>query len=253
MSTIGIEATRGANAARRTYVAPDRAVHLWCIWCGPLATLGALVGMVIVGGYIPATAPAASGDDIARWYVEHLTGARVGMVISMIAFTLFVPFGIAIAMQTRRIERLPILSWIQIASVAIATVEGVIATDIWLTAAFRPESVAPDLTRAIHDLGWMVFLVDVPPFSVWMVAIGVAILRDPQSQPLFARWVGYFNLWVALLILPALLIPFFKTGPFAYSGILALYLPFGAFFTWMVVMSLTMFRALDTPRETDAA
>lgn len=247
MSTLGIEVGAAAGA-RGLHQAPDRATQLLCAWCGPLATVLAMIGMVFVGGFIPATNPAASGAEIAGWYVDNVTAIRAGMVISMIAFSLFVPFGIAIALQTRRIERLPVMSWVQIASVAIAALEGVMSTVIWMTAAFRPESIDPDLTRALHDLGWICFLVDVPPFSIWIAAIGIAILRDRQAQPLFARWIGYFNLWVAILILPALLIPFFKSGPFAYNGLLALYLPFGAFFTWMVVMTPAVLRALRTPK-----
>lgn len=248
MSTIGIEASAAALGSRQAYHAADRGAQLGCIWTGPLATVLALLGMVFISGFIPATSPAASGQEIASFYAENVTGIRIGMVVSMIAFSLFVPFGIAIALQTQRIEQVPVMSWIQIASVAIAALEGVMSCVIWLAAAFRPDVLDPDMTRMLHDLGWICFLVDVPPFSIWIGAIGIAILRDENATPLFARWVGYFNLWVAVLILPALLVPFFKTGPFAYNGLLALYLPFGAFFIWMVVMTLALFRAVKTPR-----
>lgn len=249
MSRLGIETTAVALGKRQVHQAVDRPVQLMCIWSGPVATVLALLGMVVIGGYIPATNPAASGQEVADFYVNNLAGVRLGMVMSLVAFSLFVPFGIAIAMQTRRIEQSPVMTYVQIASVAIATLEGVMSTVIWLTAAFRPDTIDPDLTRALHDLGWICFLVDVPPFSIWIGAIGIAILRDRNAAPLFARWVGYFNLWVAVLILPALLVPFFKTGPFAYNGLLALYLPFGVFFIWMVTMTLALFRAVGTPRE----
>jgi hypothetical protein len=220
-----------------------------CAWTGPLAVLLSLLGMVVIGGYIPATNPAASGAEIARFYTDNLGSVRLGMIISMIGFTLFIPFGITIAMLTRRIEPTPVMTYVQIAAVAVSALEGVMSTCIWLTAAFRPDEISPDITRALHDLGWIVFLVDVPPFSVWMIAIGIAILRDRGAVPLFPRWLGFFNFWVALLILPALLLPFFKSGPFAYNGILALYLPFGAFFIWMVVMTFGLMRAIGTKRQ----
>ena len=220
-----------------------------CGWTGPVAVVLSLLGMVIIGGYVPATNPAASGVEIARFYTDNLGSVRIGMIISMIGFTLFIPFGIAIAMQTRRIEQTPVMTYVQIASVAVAALEGVMATCIWLTAAFRPDEIAPELTRALHDLGWITFLVDVPPFSVWIAAIGIAILRDRGAVPLFPRWLGFFNFWVALLILPALLLPFFKSGPFAYNGILALYLPFGAFFIWMVVMTFGLMKAIGAQQQ----
>ena len=37
---------------------------------------------------------------------------------------------------------------------------------------------------------------------------------------------------------------FFKTGPFAFDGLLALYLPFSVFFAWMMVMSVMVFKAI---------
>lgn len=251
MSTLGIQANALVSGARGSQRMADRLTQLLCIGCGPVATVLALFGMVFISGFIPATDPAASGAEIAGFYASNAGGIRVGMVVSMIAFSLFVPFGIAIAMQTRRIEQLPVMTYVQIASVAIAALEGVMSTVIWLTAAFRPDTIDPDMTRMLHDLGWICFLVDVPPFAVWIAAIGIAILRDSQSRPLFARWIGYFNLWVAVLILPALLVPFFKAGPFAYNGLLALYLPFGVFFLWMVVMTLAVFRAFNTADGSD--
>jgi hypothetical protein len=242
-----------ADSARRADALADRSIQLLCAWCGPIATVLALLGMVVIGGYVPATNPAASGTEIAHFYVNNLTAVRTGMIISMIAFSLFVPFGVAIALQTRRIEQLPVMTYVQIAAVAIATMEGVMSVVIWLTAAFRPAEIDPDLTRALHDLGWICFLVDIPPFSIWIAAIGIAILRDRHTKPLFARSIGYFNLWVALLITPAMLIPYFKSGPFAYDGLLALYMPFSVFFLWMVVMSVVVLRAIGTPREAGCA
>lgn len=243
MTTANLE----IDAASAVNQVVDGFTQRLCAWSGPLATLLALVGMVIIGSYVPATDPAADSQSIVDFYLSDLTDRRLGMVIAMTGFSLFVPFGIAIAMQTRRIERLPVMTYVQIASVAIAALEGVMSAVIWLTAAFRPDTIDPEMTRMLHDLGWICFLVDIPPFSIWIAAIGIAILRDRQARPLFPRWVGYFNMWVAMLIIPAMLIPFFKSGPFAYDGILALYMPFGVFFLWMVAMTPVLLKAIARP------
>jgi hypothetical protein len=253
MSTLTAELTARPLEKGRDHYAPDRSIQLLCAWCGPLATVLALLGMVFISGFIPATEPAASGQEIADFYTANVNRIRAGMIVSMIAFSFFVPFGVAIAILTRRIERLPLMSYVQIASVAIAALEGVMAAVIWITAAYRPDAIDPDMTRMLHDLGWICFLVDVPPFSIWIAAIGIAIMRDRNASPLFPRWLGFFNFWVALLILPALVLPFFKTGPFAYNGLLALYLPFGAFFIWMVIMTIAVLRAIDIRTESEVA
>lgn len=218
-----------------------------CIWSGPLSIFLSLVGMVIVAGFVPATDPSASGQQIANFYIDNLFRIRLGMVIGMCGFTLFFTFGVAIALQTRRMERQPVMTYVQIAAAAVSAIEGVISAVIWLTASYRPDAIDPELTRFIHDLGWLFLLIDVPAFMIWIAAIGIAILRDINTVPIMPRWIGYFCLWVALLLSPALLIVFFKTGPFAYNGILALYLPFFTYFIWMVIMTPALLRAVKRP------
>jgi hypothetical protein len=224
----------------------DRNVQMWCAWCGPVAVVGAILGMVVLSGFIPAQSPSESGPTIAHWYATDTTTIRLGMVVSMIAFTLFVPFGIAICLQIRRTEIRPVMTYIQIACVAIAALEGVIACCIWVAAAFRPVGIDPNIVRALNDLGWIAFLLDVPPFTVWIGSIGIGILRDHRTDPVFPRWLGYLNLWVAALVCPALSIPFFKTGPLAYNGLIALYIPFGCFFVWMVITTPYLMRAIKS-------
>lgn len=43
---------------------------------------------------------------------------------------------------------------------------------------------------------------------------------------------------------PASLMGLFKTGPFAYNGILAFWVVAVDFFVWMVVMSIVMMKAI---------
>ena len=223
----------------------DRGIQLVCAWSGPVCTVLAVLGLVVIGGFVPPQDPSDSAAEIADFYAGNATQIRIGMIVAMIGFTLFVPFGIAIALQTRRTEDRPILTYIQIACIAIAALEGVMAAFIWGAAAFRPEDVDPEITLTLNDLGWFAFLFDVPPFTLWIGAIAIAILRDESTPPVFPRWVGYFNLWVAFLILPAEMIAFFKTGPFAFDGLLALYLPAGLFFAWILVMSVVLIRAIN--------
>jgi hypothetical protein len=245
MSTQATERSVAGAIDRLIEKPSDRRPLLLCTWAGPAATLFAFLGLVLVGGFVPAQSPSAGGPDIARFYTENATQIRLGMLLAMIGFTLFVPFGIAIAIQTRRIENRPIITYVQVACVAIASLEGVMSAVIWATAAFRPGSIDPDMTRMLNDLGWFAFLFDVPPFALWIGAIGYVILRDTDPTPVFPRWVGYFNLWVALLVLPADLMAFFKTGPFGFNGAFALYLPAGLFFAWILTMTPVLLRTIE--------
>jgi len=66
-----------------------------------------------------------------------------------------------------------------------------------------------------------------------------------RDTPAFPRWAGYLNLWVAVLIVPGMAMVYSKTGPFAWDGVIALYIPFGTFLVWILVMSPLLFRAIN--------
>lgn len=83
------------------------------------------------------------------------------------------------------------------------------------------------------------------PGVLWVGAVGLAILRDGSPQPLFPRWVAYLNFWVGFPFFPASLALFFKTGPFAYNGAIAVWLPAGIFFLWYGVMTFLMLKAIQ--------
>ena len=69
--------------------------------------------------------------------------------------------------------------------------------------------------------------------------------------------MAYVNLWAALLYAPGMLIIFFKDGPFSWHGIVALWIPYIAYFGWIAVMSYALLAAVketgDEPVMTAAA
>jgi putative Mn2+ efflux pump MntP len=228
----------------------DMQPQLLAAWSGIGAVVLCALGLIAIAQFIPPQDPTASAEHIANWYAANALRIRIGLFVTMIGVTLFVPFGIVIALQTRRSENRPIMTAIQIACIAIGTLEGIIAMFVWAAAAFRAGQIAPELTRLINDLGWFAFMFDVPPFSLWVSAIAYTILRDRNPQPVFPRWVAYFNIWLACLFLPADAMAFFKTGPFAWNGLLCLYIPVGFFFVWILVMTPVVLQAIR--READA-
>ena len=88
------------------------------------------------------------------------------------------------------------------------------------------------------------------PGLVGMVQYGVTgiiILLDKRDAPILPRWVGYVSIWVGLLSLPGVLIPFFKSGPFAWNGILAFWLPAILFGIMLNILTWAMLRAAKHP------
>jgi hypothetical protein len=90
-----------------------------------------------------------------------------------------------------------------------------------------------------------------PPIVGPLVAIALATFADRRPRPVFPRWVGYYNLWMAFLLLPASLIIFFKKGPFAWNGLLGFWLPAAAFGSWYLVMTVVVLRAIRNEAHED--
>lgn len=76
------------------------------------------------------------------------------------------------------------------------------------------------------------------------LAIGLCILGNESSEEVYPRWLGYASLWVAFLSMPGALIPFFKTGPFAWNGLFGFWLAVIAFFFWFSSMYVYTVKAI---------
>lgn len=223
------------------------------IWCGPAMAVLTFVGAVLFGRFIPPfMEPSSAASVVAARYAEHATDVRVGAIISVIGLSLIVPFGAVIAAQTRPAEgSRPLLTYVQIASAAVASVFVVLACTIWALTAFRPGVYPDSLVQYSNDLAYFLFIFTWPPFTVWFIAIALIAFKDSGKAP-FPRWVGYLCIWLALQISAGSLIAFFKSGPFSYNGLFALYLPVALFFVWVVAMTIVMLRNVNTQRHSVA-
>jgi hypothetical protein len=233
----------------------NRRVVQVCAWAGPAMVVLFVIGAVPLARFF---APPYAGGHTARhtalMYMHHLTAIRIGCFLMIFGGALFLPFGLSLAAVTRRADLGgPILSWVQVASVAVATIIIVLIPVFWGIGAYRPGHVSPQVTQTWNDAGWFGVLFTVPPFSLWCVAVAVAILRDTASPPSMPRWSGYLNLWAAVLFVPAMLMIFFKHGAFSQNGIMSFWMPVGVFFAWILTMTWLVIRAAEIQAREPAA
>ena len=209
--------------------------ELLCAWSGAVFVVVFMVGFWPLANYLPPASPSASATDIAAMYQQHTLQIRLGLSLMMLSFALILPFAAVISIQINRMEGMPsALSYTQLASGSSNAVLAMIPCLLWTTAAFRPEGSA-DSIRIFNDMGWITFLWPVGTFVVQVVAVGLATLGDKNERPIFPRWFGFFNLWCAVLFMPGAMLTFFKTGPFAWNGLLVFWLGVTAFFGWYTV------------------
>lgn len=215
--------------------------------CGPAFAVLFTIGWWFIAGFVPPHAPLMSAAEVATAYSENTGGIRFGMLLAMFSASLTIPFAAVIAVQLRRIEgRSSVLAYTELAAGAVAVWILIIPAILWTAAAFRPDR-DPQIILLLNDVGWLFLLMTFAPLLVQLVSIGIGVLSDPRESPLFARWVGYFNIWVAILFIPGGMITFFKTGPFAWDGLIAFWIPLGVFVAWFIVMFFVLVKAIRTP------
>jgi hypothetical protein len=127
--------------------------------------------------------------------------------------------------------------------------EFIISLIIWQSMTFRPRG--PDVLQAMNDTAWLLFVAITSTPILQAVVIGTAIFADSREQPIFPRWAGYFNFWVAALFLPGSITVFFHDGPFAWDGIFIWYLPLTVFAIWIATNSVLTLRAISAQEKGD--
>jgi hypothetical protein len=225
----------------------------FCAWMGP-ATLVALIAFWgILGSNIPPYAASLDAAAIADHFRQHTTAARVGMIFTMMFGVLYVVWGMAITKVMEAVERdNDVLSRLQLWGAGYTTLVLVIPPSIWLTAAFRPE-IDPQLLQLLYDLGWILFDMAFSLTMLQFIAFGVCFLADERAVPLVPKWVSWFSIWVAVMFIVLIFMPFFKAGAFSRSGIFNYWVEFTIFFLVMTVVSIATLRALDRLQSEHAA
>jgi hypothetical protein len=202
------------------------------------------LGLWPAAGFFPPPLPSADAAQTVMLYRENTTGIRIGGILLMLSGALYLPFLASIADQVRRIEggHSVVLAYTVLAAGTAFTMFFVLPGLVWITAAFRPERSA-EVTQMLNDMGWLLLICPVAVACVQSVAVGLAILTDKQQPPAFPRWVGFFNLWLALIESFGQLAALFKTGPFAWNGLVSFWLPLCLLGPWFFIMAACVMNA----------
>lgn len=217
---------------------------IWFTWAGPLFVVLYSVGM-LMGGLFPPTDPNATSTQVAQFFIDHRTGIAIGTMLMCFGTGFLGLFIAAIAVQMRRTEiGSPLMTYAGLASAFFVAIDASLIPTLWAVCAFRAGEMPPDTVRTINDICWFLFLF---PWQlgggVWFIAVALAILWDKSPRPVYPRWLGFASLWFCILTIPAGMIVFFKTGPFAFDGLLAFYVPLTALFIWVIVLTTETLKA----------
>ena len=222
----------------------NKGLQRLCAWCGIPAMAVFFIGMLVMT-FIPPLSPALSADQVAHIYQTYTTEIRIGAVLVAISSMFAILFYAAVSIQLRAMEgqQRPVMAYAQFIAGAANVQFFILPGLLWIVASFRPDRPA-EITHALNDIAWIIAIAPWPITMVQMLICGIAILKYSSSNQVFPRWVGFFNIWGALTFMAGALLPFFKTGPFAWNGLLTFWLPASIFGIWFIVMQVAVLKAI---------
>lgn len=216
-----------------------------CAWSGPGLLFFALFFWAILGHNVPPISPALDAQAFAGVVRANADHIRIGMLGLTMGGVLYMVWGLAITKVMEQVEgRSNVLSTLQMWGAGMTSVFFITAPAIWLASTLRVETASAEIIQVLHDVGWMVFDITVPTASIQFAALGACVLCDRRRVPVIPKWVGWIGIYESVGLLVLALMPFFKTGAFARDGAINFWIVFPAFFAYMVIVSIWLFKAI---------
>ncbi|MFZ0712583.1 hypothetical protein [Mycobacterium sp.] len=222
-------------------------------WCGPIFCILFGLGWMALARWVQPPSPNLSAASIADVFASHRTLIRLGVGLGGVAGAISVPWAAVVAVQMKRIEgENCVMTYTQLTTGALGALIFIFPMLFLEVAAFRADRSA-ELVQAVSDLGYLC-LIGFPFLAVIQAfALTAVIFQDHRATPIFPRWLGYFSLWAGTLFIPGTAISYFHTGPLAWNGIFAYWLPLGVFAIWIAVVTAYVLRAIDQQQAEDVA
>jgi hypothetical protein len=224
------------------------------LWCNLIFVLLTAVGWLgIAHFFLPARADLGLAETKAWFMQEHRWGVLIGCTLFYIAAGLLTPGSLQFGVMLAKIEgRWPIMSLTTAVCGIFISLIIFFNCCAWIVAAYRPETGA-DVIQSWYDWAWFAFLLGWIYLAIEMIATGVVELMDDRPTPMIPRWLTWATFFGALALLGAAGPAFFKSGPFAYHGLLAFYLPVVIWGGYITLTTIFMLKELArTPVEREA-
>jgi hypothetical protein len=212
------------------------------------------VFFMLIAKLIPPLSPTSSAQQIADFLTANKLRVRVGLALSLLAACVALPFLSTICLRVRRVEgKWGVLSVTQVFAGVIFVPGFLFPMMVLSAAAFRPEQRDPEITQALNDVFWLMFVGIVGTLVVQAVVLTTASFLDRTEPATFPRWFGYLNAWYALLALPGGAVMVFNDGPLAWNGVLAFWIPLVAFSVWMIAVTVVMLQSIGAQQAAERA
>lgn len=214
-------------------------------WCGPLFLVTYFGFWGLMGFCVPPLAPSLTADQVATIFRENANQIRTGMVGAMTFAPAYMAWGLGISKLIETLEgENRVLSVLQLWGAGLTVIPVYMCCIFILAGTYRVESLAPETIQLLYDMSWLTISVSYSVTSMQMLAMGVAFLHDPRSDPLIPKWLCWYSIWGGMMFIAEDAMPFFHTGPFARNGLLNFWVEYGIYFFYMIFVTAYMLKAI---------
>lgn len=219
------------------------------LWSGVAFFVLFFFALMPLANFIPPPSPGLSGEELLALYGGNILRVKAGIVLGLVSAALLIPWSATIAIQIARMEgRVPFWA-ITSFGAGIANAVAFYLPFIFWAGAYYTMDRPPELVKLLSDLTWLEFVMVFPPFAIQVLALGIAGLKYRDNAMVFPRWFCFFSIWVALLIVPGGLAIFFRSGPFAWNGLLAFWMPVTVFCVYLPVSFYLLYKSIISHAE----
>lgn len=204
----------------------SKALENFGAWSGLAYILLFGLGWMVLAQFFPPISPALDAASVAVIFQENRLALMFACVAMMVSTLFLMPLGAVAVLLLQKIEgRVGMLTLMMGFTMATYMVMNFYVPLTWSAAAFRPDRGA-EIILLLSDLGFLQFMGGIPMFIMtWAIIAYASLVVSPRDNQIIPRWAGYFCMWTVILYIPELLIFFFKTGPFAWDGIVGFWIP----------------------------
>jgi hypothetical protein len=221
----------------------------FCLWMGPLFVAVFYYCWGVLGHNFPPFTPDTPAAEVAAYFRDNAGSVRFGMVVAMTFAPAYGVWGYALAKVLERAvggDKPADNIMVQLARVGAAwtVITLLVPTSFWLTAAFRPEALPDWMIQMLYDMAWLLIDLAYAVTSVQLFALGIGFLADKRAAPLIPKWLAWYGIWVGFMFILECVIPYFRNGAFARSGILNFWIEFLIWMAWVPVLTAYAFKAV---------
>jgi hypothetical protein len=207
-------------------------------WAGIVFAILTVVGFGVLIPKPPDTDSSAA--TFATYFVDHQNAIRAGLTVVGVGLFFYIWFlgslrGILAAAEGGAAR----LASVAYGGGLVGAAFFIVGLAAGETAAFRPDDVAPDVTRAFSDFFIIIGAPAATAFAAFFAATAMAGSRHGAlpSWAVGLSWVG------AIGALPAIGASLTTTGAFSGDGVLGLFVPVITFVVGLVAISIAMLRS----------